>query len=100
MTQFDLPLHELERYAPEVSEPADFDAFWRSTLDAARTASPVLDLRPETTGLQLVDTWDVTFAGFGGAPIRAWFTRPAGRGRRRWGPCRPPPPAPPAGSGS
>ncbi|GAB3892372.1 acetylxylan esterase [Kibdelosporangium lantanae] len=29
------------------------------------------------TGLDLLDTWDVTFAGFDGHPIRAWYTRPA-----------------------
>ena len=25
-----------------------------------------------------LDVFDVTFAGFGGHPIRAWLTRPAG----------------------
>jgi cephalosporin-C deacetylase len=78
MALFDLPLDELARYAPAVAEPADFDAFWRATLaDAA--ASPVLvDVRPVATDLRLVDTWDVTFAGYGGHPVRACFTRPAG----------------------
>ncbi|MEU4368193.1 acetylxylan esterase [Micromonospora chersina] len=75
---FDLPLDELRRYAPAVREPADFDAFWRARL-AAETARPVLlDVRPEPTDLRLVDSWDVTFAGFGGDPVRAWYTRPAG----------------------
>jgi cephalosporin-C deacetylase len=77
MGLFDLPLDQLERYAPAVREPADFDAFWRSTLEPA--AGPVIvDVRPEPTELALVDTWDVTFAGFGGDPVRAWYTRPAG----------------------
>jgi len=78
MPQFDLPLDQLERYDPKVQEPADFDAFWRSTLQRAGAAPPIIDIRPEQTGLRLVDTWDVTFAGSGGDPIRAWFTRPAG----------------------
>ncbi|MEV4517908.1 acetylxylan esterase [Dactylosporangium sp. NPDC049525] len=78
MPLFDLPLDQLERYAPEVREPADFDAFWTSTLGSAGAAPLVVDVRPERTGLRLVDTWDVTFAGFAGDPIRAWFTRPAG----------------------
>ena len=42
MAQFDLPLAELERYRPDVPEPADFDAFWASTLGEARRARPVL----------------------------------------------------------
>jgi cephalosporin-C deacetylase len=78
MPLFDLPLDTLERYAPEVREPADFDAFWRSTLDRAGAAPLVVDVRPEPAALRLVDTWDVAFAGFAGDPIRAWFTRPAG----------------------
>ncbi|WCN79125.1 acetylxylan esterase [Micromonospora sp. LH3U1] len=69
---------ELRRYAPQVVEPDDFDEFWRDTL-AAATARPVLvDVRPEPTDLRLLDSWDVTFAGFDGDPVRAWYTRPAG----------------------
>ncbi|MFB9239897.1 acetylxylan esterase [Plantactinospora siamensis] len=78
MPQFDLSLDELHRYAPDVAEPADFDAFWLSTLDEAEGRPVLLDVRPEPTELRLVDTWDVTFAGFGGDPVRAWYTRPAG----------------------
>ncbi|GIJ79788.1 cephalosporin-C deacetylase [Micromonospora phaseoli] len=77
MPLFDLPLEQLRQYAPAVAEPADFDAFWQATLHEA--ASPVLvDVRPEPTDLRLVDSWDVTFAGFAGDPVRAWYTRPSG----------------------
>jgi cephalosporin-C deacetylase len=78
MALFDLPLEELERYAPAVPEPADFDAFWRSTLTSASSEPVLRDIRPEPTDLSLVETWDVTFAGFGGAPVRAWYSRPSG----------------------
>jgi cephalosporin-C deacetylase len=71
---FDLPLDRLERYRPAVPEPADFDVFWARSLDGEPS---LVEVRPEPTGLRLVDTWDVAFAGFGGAPIRAWYTRPA-----------------------
>ncbi|HEU5425481.1 MAG TPA: acetylxylan esterase [Actinocrinis sp.] len=78
MAPFDLPLEQLERYAPTVPEPADFDAFWDSTLKDARGSEPVLEVRPVSNSLRLVESWDVTFAGFGGDPIRAWYSRPAG----------------------
>jgi len=78
MALFDLPLDQLERYAPAVPEPDDFDEFWRATLASASARPVLLDARPEPTDLSLVETWDVTFAGFGGAPIRAWFNRPTG----------------------
>jgi cephalosporin-C deacetylase len=78
MPAFDLPLEQLQRYTPDVREPDDFDAFWHSTLHDANAGPILLDLRPEPNDLRLVESWDVTFAGFGGDPIRAWYSRPAG----------------------
>ncbi|MFD8224048.1 acetylxylan esterase [Streptomyces massasporeus] len=80
MPAFDLPLTELERHRPDIEEPADFDAFWRDTLKGAGETEPVVSVRPVETGLRLTRTWDVTFRGFGGDPVRAWFSRPAGVG--------------------
>ncbi|MER7165389.1 acetylxylan esterase [Micromonospora sp. NPDC000207] len=76
MPLFDLPLDQLERYVPAVAEPADFDVFWQSTLAEAATRPALVDVRPAPTGLRLVDTWDVTFTGYAGDPVRAWYTRP------------------------
>lgn len=78
MALFDLPLDQLETYRPQLREPADLDAFWQSTLDEARVGPALVDAVPVGTGLRLVDTWDVTFAGHGGHPVKAWFSRPAG----------------------
>ncbi|MEU1918154.1 acetylxylan esterase [Streptomyces massasporeus] len=80
MPAFDLPLPELERHRPDIEEPADFDAFWRDTLKAAGETDPLMSVRPVETGLRLTRTWDVTFRGFGGDPVRAWFSRPVGVG--------------------
>lgn len=77
MAAFDLPLDQLENLAPEVAEPDDFATFWTSTL-AAASGPPLLDVRPAPNELALFDCWDVTFGGFAGEPIRAWYTRPAG----------------------
>lgn len=78
MALFDLPLDQLQRYTPAVTEPEDFDEFWHRTLKAARESAPIVEVRPADSGLRLVDCFDVTFRGFGGDPVRAWFTRPAG----------------------
>jgi cephalosporin-C deacetylase len=75
---FDLPLAELQQYAPDVPEPDDFDAFWAATLKQADATPVLIDVAPADTGLSLVDTWDVTFAGYEGQPVRGWFTRPRG----------------------
>lgn len=79
MAYFDLPLDQLKTYLPDRGEPADFDAFWSRTLTEAR-AHP-LNARYERVdyGLRNVETYDVTFAGFGGQPIKGWLVLPAQR---------------------
>ena len=79
MAFFDLPLEQLRTYLPPRDEPEDFDAFWAETLAEAREFP--LDARFELvdTGLTLVDTFDVTFNGFGGQPIKAWLQLPRER---------------------
>ena len=78
MAMYDLPVDQLRTYRPEIDEPADFDDFWDNTLREARGHDLGLVVEPVDTGLRLVEVSDVTFAGFGGHPIRAWLTRPAG----------------------
>lgn len=78
MPAFDLPPKELERYRPDVQEPPDFDEFWRDTLKEAAQPDVLVSVRPAENGLRLIDTWDVTFRGFAGDPVRAWYSRPTG----------------------
>lgn len=76
MAFFDKPLAELEVYLPARDEPADFDLFWSDTLAATRAIelSPVFD--PVDYGLRTVETYDVTFSGYGGHRIKAWLLLP------------------------
>lgn len=73
---FDLPLGELERYRPEVAEPADFDVFWRDELDRARKQSLDIVFAKARTDVRHAEVFDVTFAGHGGDPIRGWLFVP------------------------
>lgn len=74
----DLPEPELRAYRSSQNDPADFDEFWRSTLSEAREYDLALMMTPEDTGLSTIEVFDVSFAGFGGQPIRAWLRVPAG----------------------
>jgi cephalosporin-C deacetylase len=74
----DLTLPELEAYAPERTEPADFDEFWARTLAEAREHPMKPEFEPVDVGLRVVEVADVTFPGFGGDPIKGWFLRPTG----------------------
>jgi cephalosporin-C deacetylase len=58
--------------------PADLEAFWAGTLAEARTHELNAVFTPIDTGLTVITTFDVTFAGYGGSPVRAWLHLPAG----------------------
>jgi cephalosporin-C deacetylase len=77
MPQIDLPLEELRGYRPPIPVPSDLDDFWRQTLEDAARHDLSMVLTPVETGLVAVETYDVSFAGFGGDPVRAWLHLPA-----------------------
>jgi cephalosporin-C deacetylase len=76
--RFDLSPAELADYAPDVREPADFDDFWAATIADSRRWDAASVITPVETPYTLVDVFDVTFPGFGGDPVKAWLTLPAG----------------------
>jgi cephalosporin-C deacetylase len=80
MAFFDLPLEQLESYHPSRSEPADFEAFWSRTLDEARTFDLNPRFDPVGLELQLLEAFDLTYAGYGGQPIKGWLILPRQRG--------------------
>ncbi len=79
MAYFDLPLDQLRAYKPTLTKPDDFDKFWSDTLAEVRTH----DLNPRfdavENGLKLVESFDVTFAGYGGQDVRGWLILPRDR---------------------
>jgi cephalosporin-C deacetylase len=76
--RFDLPVDELRAYRPAVAEPADFDAFWTSTLAESRALATAPRLTRVDSPLSSFEVFDVSFSGFGGDPVRGWFIVPAG----------------------
>jgi cephalosporin-C deacetylase len=72
----DLPLDELRMARSHAVEPADFDAFWSSTLNAARSLDATPTVLPFDAGLRTVDVFDVRFPGWNGEPIAAWLYLP------------------------
>lgn len=78
MAQFDLPLEQLRSFKPEVREPADFDDFWAATLHESREIGGDVAVEQLPVRLPHVEIYDVTFPGFRGQPVKAWYSRPAG----------------------
>jgi cephalosporin-C deacetylase len=77
LTDLDRPA--LQSYRSDYRAPADFDEFWQKTLAEASEH----DLNPRLVevdaNLTTVDVYDLTFAGFGGHPVRAWLRVPRWR---------------------
>ena len=78
MAYVDMPLDQVRSYCPDLAVPADLDTFWSTTLDDARSHPLEATFTPFESGLAVLDTYDVVFAGFGGSPVRAWLHLPAG----------------------
>jgi cephalosporin-C deacetylase len=71
-----MSIADLERYRPEVAVPGDFDAQWAATLGEARSHELALRLERQPSPMTAFNVDDVTFAGFGGDPVKAWLVRP------------------------
>ncbi len=76
MVLFDKPLEELQVYKPAREEPPDFDAFWQQTIADTRQHPLTARFAPVHFGLETVDTFDVTFAGYGGQSVKGWLMLP------------------------
>ena len=76
MSFIDLPLAELREYRPSVTEPADFDTFWATTLAESRAVATPPVVTPYDAGLSGIEVYDVTFSGYAGDPIKAWLLLP------------------------
>lgn len=78
MPLFDLPLEQLRSYTPALAVPDELEEFWKKTLAQAREHPLCASFEQVDSGLAVLDTFDATFAGYGGAPVRGWLHLPAG----------------------
>ncbi|MEZ2388106.1 acetylxylan esterase [bacterium RCC_150] len=79
MALVDLPLEQLRTYTSHTAEPADFETFWDETLHAARAIPLACTYGPVENLLPLIESFDVSYAGYDGARIRGWLHLPAHR---------------------
>jgi cephalosporin-C deacetylase len=76
----DLPLAELERYAPEPAIPPDFDQYWAEVASELETVAPAIQRRPAPEPLRGFVAEELRFRGLGGLELAGWSLRPAGEG--------------------
>ena len=74
----DLWPDKVAQYQSTAVCPADFDAFWATTLAEVRGFALNAQFQPVDTGLAVFDVYDVSFAGYGGHEVKGWFIAPKG----------------------
>jgi cephalosporin-C deacetylase len=78
---FDLPQDLLRRHTTELREPDGLDQFWAETI-AENDHDVDASFVPVESPLTVIETFDVTYSGCGGDPIRGWLHLPANRDDR------------------
>ena len=73
-----MPIEEMRAYRPALEVPGDLDAFWQASLGEAREHDIDARFTPVDSGLSVISTFDVQFAGYAGSPVRGWLHLPVG----------------------
>ncbi|GAB2617335.1 acetylxylan esterase [Pseudactinotalea suaedae] len=72
----DLPLAQLRSYRHPRRPPTGLREFWDDTLATSRAAGGEVIVERLDHPMRTLTVHDVTFPGFGGEPIRAWWLLP------------------------
>jgi cephalosporin-C deacetylase len=73
---FDFPFEQLQTYQGINPRPADFDAFWDSSLAEMRALNADVELQPAPFQTSIAECLHLYFTGCGGARVHAKLLRP------------------------
>ncbi|WP_154795158.1 acetylxylan esterase [Occultella kanbiaonis] len=76
MVRVDLPLEQLRTYRNPRPAPPGLAEYWDRTLAQSRAAAGPVRADRVDVGLRTVTCYDVTFPGFAGEDVRAWWLVP------------------------
>jgi cephalosporin-C deacetylase len=76
MVQVDLPIEQLRTYRNPRPAPPGLGEYWDRTLAQSRAAAGPVRADRVDVGLRTVTCYDVTFPGFAGEDVRAWWLVP------------------------
>jgi len=77
---YDMPLQELVAYKPALTRQDDLDLFWQRTLAEAKRAPLNATLQRTPYPAIGCEVYRLTYDGWRGARICAWYLRPGGDG--------------------
>ncbi|HEX4123834.1 MAG TPA: alpha/beta fold hydrolase [Tepidisphaeraceae bacterium] len=76
MPLVDMPMAQLVEYQGRNPKPADFEAYWDSSLAEMHAIDPAVELKPAPFEAPGVECKDLYFTGVGGARVHAKYLRP------------------------
>src|SRR5271155_5643456 len=81
MPSIDMPLEQLRQYKPSLYRAEDFEAFWETTISAAKKQPINGELIPCDLRARGLECYAVRFDGFEGGRLAGWYVRPEARGK-------------------
>ncbi len=78
----DLPVEQLQTYRPALTRRPDFEEFWAEALGQARSYPLAPTMERTEYPVDLVEAYDISYAGSEGARIRGWYLLPDERIRK------------------
>lgn len=76
MPMIDMPLRDLKNYQGINPRPANFDAYWETSLAEMRALDPQVEMNPASFSAPGVECFDLYFTGVRGARVHAKYLRP------------------------
>jgi cephalosporin-C deacetylase len=80
MPSIDMPLEQLRQYKPSLYREADFESFWRKTVDEAVAQPLNAEWIPYDLPARGLECVAVRFDGYQGGRLAGWYLRPDGSG--------------------
>ncbi|MCX7923537.1 MAG: acetylxylan esterase [Clostridia bacterium] len=78
MPNVDIKLSELKKYKPDLTQKADFEAFWRETLEESSRQPLNSELIPHSYPVSQIKAFNIYYDGFRGSRINGWYLLPNG----------------------
>ncbi|MDP4098371.1 acetylxylan esterase [Paenibacillus sp. P96] len=77
MNAIEKRINDLTHYSPDLTAPADLNAFWERSLREANAESVFADKTPVPTPYPYMEVFHITYKGWDDTPLHAWYIRPA-----------------------
>lgn len=76
MQFYEEQMQSYEKYIPKPTKKADFNDFWDITIEESKLLPLNAEYKRLPYPIEQIEVFDVSYQGFGGTPIKAYYIRP------------------------